>query len=103
METINKVVAALFGNGSVRRWGIGLIAMGVIAANGKFALGLTIEMLGMITSIAIALILGSNFKEAKEIEVEGQIAVEEAKTGGTLPVLAPKTPAEAAGVVAGVR
>jgi hypothetical protein len=58
-------------SGTVRRWVIGLIASVILAVNGKFALGLSTETLGMITAIAIALILGSNYKEAQGIIAAG--------------------------------
>lgn len=97
METVLK----LFQTGTFRRWGVGLIVSALIAANAKFDLGLTIETMGMIAGIAIALILGSNYKEAQSTLASAQETV--ALAAMTPAASKPKTDSEAAAIVAGVK
>ncbi len=71
MESITNFLT----NGTIRRWAIGLFASAIIVANGKFQLGLTEFAIGSIAAIAIALITGSNYKEAQIALAEGQKTV----------------------------
>ena len=55
----------LLANGTVRRWALGGLVTLIALANGKFQLGLSdAVMIGIIT-LAIAVLTGSNYKEAQ--------------------------------------
>lgn len=79
MTAVFTLLKTFLTAGTVRRWGVGLVVMGVLALNTKLGLDLTVEAQSYIAMIATALILGSNGKSIAEMILEAKNGVASSK------------------------